>query len=64
VLVGDAGHHKDFVIGDGITQALRDARNLAAVLRESGRDEALRRTGVNETGRLSPSFVPLSNRRI
>jgi flavin-dependent dehydrogenase len=41
-LVGDAGHHKDFVIGDGITQALRDARNLAAVLRQGGRDEALR----------------------
>jgi 2-polyprenyl-6-methoxyphenol hydroxylase-like FAD-dependent oxidoreductase len=41
-LVGDAGHHKDFVIGDGITQALRDARNLAAVLRQGNRDEALR----------------------
>jgi 2-polyprenyl-6-methoxyphenol hydroxylase-like FAD-dependent oxidoreductase len=41
-LVGDAGHHKDFVIGDGSTQALRDARNLAAVLRQEDRDESLR----------------------
>jgi flavin-dependent dehydrogenase len=41
-LVGDAGHHKDFAIGDGITQALRDARNLATALRERDRDEALR----------------------
>jgi 2-polyprenyl-6-methoxyphenol hydroxylase-like FAD-dependent oxidoreductase len=42
-LVGDAGHHKDFVIGDGITQALRDARNLAAVIRLGGSDESLNR---------------------
>ncbi|MGA8745033.1 MAG: NAD(P)/FAD-dependent oxidoreductase [Solirubrobacterales bacterium] len=28
-LVGDAGHHKEFVVGLGITDALRDARGLA-----------------------------------
>ena len=28
-LVGDAGHHKEFVIGDGITEALLQARSLA-----------------------------------
>ena len=40
VLAGDAGHHKEFVIGDGITEALLQASNLAkAVL--AGTDEAL-----------------------
>lgn len=29
VLVGDAGHHKDFIIGDGITEALFQSRSLA-----------------------------------
>jgi menaquinone-9 beta-reductase len=28
-LIGDAGHHKDFIIGLGISEALRDARHLA-----------------------------------
>lgn len=28
-LVGDAGHHKEFVVGDGITEALIQARSLA-----------------------------------
>jgi flavin-dependent dehydrogenase len=28
VLVGDAGHHKDFLIGDGITEALLQVRRL------------------------------------
>ena len=32
VLVGDAGHHKDFLIGDGITEALLQARSLAAAI--------------------------------
>src|SRR5258708_35287950 len=32
VLVGDAGHHKDYCIGDGITEALRQARNLARAI--------------------------------
>jgi len=42
VLVGDAGHHKDFVIGDGITEALRQARSLASAIAE-GSDAALAR---------------------
>jgi flavin-dependent dehydrogenase len=40
VLVGDAGHHKDFVIGDGITEALIQAQNLARAIAEGG-DAAL-----------------------
>ncbi|MEO6028273.1 MAG: hypothetical protein ABIR79_15525, partial [Candidatus Binatia bacterium] len=31
-LVGDAGHHKEFVTGLGITDALRDARSLARAI--------------------------------
>src|SRR5207302_579304 len=31
-LIGDAGHHKDFIVGLGITDALRDARQLAAAI--------------------------------
>jgi len=34
VLVGDAGHHKDFVIGDGITEALIQAKSLAQAIAE------------------------------
>lgn len=40
VLVGDAGHHKDFVIGDGITEALLQARSLAHAI-AAGSDAAL-----------------------
>ena len=40
VLVGDAGHHKDFLIGDGITEALLQARSLAAAVKV-GTDHAL-----------------------
>ena len=40
VLVGDAGHHKDFVIGDGITEALLQARSLARAI-AAGTDAAL-----------------------
>ena len=41
-LAGDAGHHKEFVIGLGISDALRDARELAqAIVKDS--DAALRR---------------------
>jgi menaquinone-9 beta-reductase len=40
VLLGDAGHHKDFNIGDGITEALLQARSLAHAIR-SGTDAAL-----------------------
>jgi flavin-dependent dehydrogenase len=39
-LVGDAGHHKDFVIGDGITEALLQASSLARAITEGG-DAAL-----------------------
>jgi hypothetical protein len=39
-LLGDAGHHKDFVIGDGITEALLQARSLALAI-EEGSDAAL-----------------------
>lgn len=38
-LVGDAGHHKDFVVGDGITEALLEARSLAEAVAE-GTDQA------------------------
>jgi flavin-dependent dehydrogenase len=31
-LIGDAGHHKEFVVGLGISEALRDARALAAAI--------------------------------
>ena len=41
-LVGDAGHHKEFVVGDGITEALIQARGLAAAVLEDG-DAALTR---------------------
>jgi len=41
-LVGDAGLHKDPTPGVGMTDALRDARNLARALLEGG-DKALRR---------------------
>jgi 2-polyprenyl-6-methoxyphenol hydroxylase-like FAD-dependent oxidoreductase len=42
VLVGDAGHHKEFVIGDGITEALLQARSLASAIAQ-GTDAALHR---------------------
>jgi hypothetical protein len=41
-LVGDAGHHKEFVIGDGITEALLQARGLAVAIGQ-GTDAALHR---------------------
>ncbi len=31
-LIGDAGHHKEFVVGLGISDALRDARGLAGAM--------------------------------
>lgn len=39
-LVGDAGHHKDYVIGDGITEALLQAKSLAGAIGR-GTDDAL-----------------------
>ncbi len=41
-LVGDAGHHKEFVIGDGITEALLQTRSLASAIAK-GTDAALHR---------------------
>lgn len=47
-LVGDAGHHKDFVIGDGITEALLQAKSLARAIAGSLADgEAVE---ADETG--------------
>ena len=40
-LVGDAGHNKDFIVGDGITEALLQVKSLAAAIRK-GTDAALR----------------------
>ena len=40
VLAGDAGHHKEFVIGDGITEALIQAKRLSKAILE-GSDMAL-----------------------
>jgi flavin-dependent dehydrogenase len=39
-LAGDAGHHKEFVIGDGITEALIQVKALAAAI-QKGTDAAL-----------------------
>lgn len=39
-LAGDSGHHKEFVLGDGITEALFQARSLSAAIAE-GTDKAL-----------------------
>lgn len=41
-LAGDAGHHKEFVIGLGISDALRDGSRLASAIIEGG-DTALER---------------------
>lgn len=35
-LVGDAGHHKDFHVGDGITEALRQARSITKAISAGG----------------------------
>ena len=40
ILLGDAGHHKDFNIGDGITEALLQARSAAQAI-AAGSDGAL-----------------------
>jgi len=41
-LVGDAGHHKEFVVGDGITEALLQARSLAGAILEGSDGELVR----------------------
>ena len=46
-LAGDAGHHKEFVVGLGISDALHDARTLAdAALRGEGLERWWRRRDV------------------
>jgi flavin-dependent dehydrogenase len=35
-LIGDAGHHKDFFVGLGISDALRDAHELARAITDNG----------------------------
>jgi 2-polyprenyl-6-methoxyphenol hydroxylase-like FAD-dependent oxidoreductase len=35
-LIGDAGHHKEFVVGLGISDALRDARGLSTAIVDGG----------------------------
>lgn len=39
-LVGDAGHHKDFIIADGMTEALRQSQSLSSAIGR-GTDTAL-----------------------
>jgi flavin-dependent dehydrogenase len=56
VLVGDAGHHKDFVIGDGITEALLQARRLATVIAGEGTDAALERWWRERDVRALPAY--------
>jgi 2-polyprenyl-6-methoxyphenol hydroxylase-like FAD-dependent oxidoreductase len=41
-LVGDAGHHKEFLLGDGMTEALLQARSLAVAISD-GTDGAMAR---------------------
>lgn len=54
-LVGDAGYHKDFVVGDGITEALIQSKNLAAALAE-GTDPALERWWRSRDVRALPGY--------
>src|SRR5207245_1671215 len=54
-LLGDAGHHKDFVIGLGISDALRDARALAGAI-ASGEPTALKTRGLASAA--APAFSP------
>ncbi len=41
-LAGDAGHHKEFVVGDGITEALLQVRSLAVAIAEDADDALVR----------------------
>lgn len=41
-LVGDAGYHKEFVVGDGITEAFIQAKGLAKAITEGNEDSLLR----------------------
>ncbi|RPI20006.1 MAG: NAD(P)/FAD-dependent oxidoreductase [Acidobacteria bacterium] len=55
VLCGDAGHHKDFVIGDGITEALLQAKTLAPAIC-SGLERSLYRWWRDRDVRALPLF--------
>lgn len=55
-LVGDAGHHKDFIIGDGITEALLQARDLARAISAEASDRALQRWWRARDVRALPHF--------
>lgn len=54
-LVGDAGHHKDFVIGDGITEALIQAKDLAAAI-GTGKEADLLRWWRKRDVKALPAF--------
>jgi menaquinone-9 beta-reductase len=55
VLAGDAGHHKDFLIGDGITEALLQVRSLVPAIL-AGTDAALERWWRERDVRALPMF--------
>ena len=61
-LVGDAGHHKEFVIGDGITEALLQARGLASAIAK-GTDAALHRWWRARDVDALPALLPGAGRR-
>jgi flavin-dependent dehydrogenase len=55
-LVGDAGVHKDYVLGDGITEALAQSRALARAI-TTGRHEELVRWGRARDAAALPLFA-------
>jgi len=56
VLVGDAGDHKEFVIGDGITEALIQVRSIWFGTRTRGKKQyKWRRTAAKRAGTSSPT---------
>ena len=61
-LVGDAGHHKEFVIGDGITEALLQARSLASAIAR-GTDAALQSVVAGSGRRGAAVLLPRTGRR-
>jgi hypothetical protein len=61
-LVGDAGHHKEFVIGDGITEALLQASSLTPGDREANLCGAASLV-AGQGRRGSPALLPGAGRR-
>ena len=61
-LVGDAGHHKEFVIGDGITEALLQARSLASAIAK-GTDRGAASMVAGSGRRRVAVFFPRAGRR-